>query len=76
MPKLIDEIPLVTFNLTESSEIPLYKQLYDLLRNSILDGKLKPGQKLPGTRSLSYELKLSRNTVALAFEQLRIEGYI
>ena len=76
MPKLLDEIPLVAFRLNYTSDVPLYKQLYDLLRKAMLDGKLNPGQKLPGTRSLASELKISRNTVAIAFDLLRIEGYI
>jgi GntR family transcriptional regulator / MocR family aminotransferase len=76
MPKLIEEIPLVAFRLNYDSDVPLYKQLYDLLRKAILEGKIMPGQKLPGTRSLAAELKISRNTVAIAFDLLRIEGYI
>lgn len=76
MPKIIDEIPLVALKLDYSCKVPLYKQLYDLLRNAILEGKINPGKRLPGTRSLAAELNISRNTVAIAFEQLRIEGYI
>ena len=62
--------------INSSSDIPLYKQLYNAFRQSILEGKFSPGQKLPGTRSLASELKISRNTVVLAFEQLLLEGYI
>lgn len=77
MPKQIEEIPLVNFNLNfRDNNVPLYKQIYDLLRSAILDGRMKPGEKLPGTRSLASELKISRNTIAIAFDQLRIEGYI
>lgn len=76
MSKQIDEIPLVTFRLDNSSGLPMYKQLYDILRNAILEGKLEQGQKLPGSRSLASGLKISRNTVSLAYDQLIIEGYI
>jgi GntR family transcriptional regulator / MocR family aminotransferase len=76
MPKQIDEIPLVTLKIDKNSEIPLYRQLYNNFRKSILEGVFHPGQKLPGTRSLAAELKVSRNTVVLAFEQLLLEGYI
>jgi GntR family transcriptional regulator/MocR family aminotransferase len=76
MSRQIEEIPLVAFKLNFSSSVPLYKQLYDLIRNAILEGKFSKGQRLPGTRSLASELKISRNTVALAFDQLLIEGYI
>ncbi len=76
MPKQIDELPLAGIHLDSSSSVPLYKQLYNLLREGILSGRFKGGLKLPGTRTFSSELKISRNTVALAFEQLNIEGYI
>ncbi len=76
MPKQIAEIPLVSLNIDYNSDIPLYKQLYDIFRKSILEGKFSPGQKLPGTRSFAAELDISRNTVVLAFEQLLLEGYI
>ena len=76
MPKEIEEIPLVSLKINFDSEVPLYKQLYNTFRQSILDGKFSPGQKLPGTRTLAAELNVSRNTVALAFDQLLIEGYI
>ena len=76
MPRLIEELPLVSLKINYSSDVPLYKQLYDTFRQSILDGRFIPGQKLPGTRAIAAELKISRNTVTLAFEQLLIEGYI
>jgi len=76
MPKQIDELPLAGIHLDNSSLVPLYKQLYNLLREGILSGRFKAGQKLPGTRTFSNELKISRNTVTQAFEQLNIEGYI
>lgn len=76
MPKQIAEIPLVSLEITHHSNVPLYKQLYDNFRKSILEGKFSPGQKLPGTRTLAAELNISRNTVVSAFEQLLLEGYI
>lgn len=54
----------------------LQRQLYDALRASILDGRLLPGECLPGTRSLAASLEISRTTVALVFDQLRAEGYV
>ncbi len=76
MPRPIDELPLAGIHLDFSSTVPLYKQLYNLLREGILSGRFRRGLKLPGTRTFSSELKISRNTVTQAFEQLRIEGYI
>ena len=76
MPKEIEEIPFVIIRLDNSSSVPLYVQLYEVIRKSILSGRLKGGLKLPGTRTLAKEFRVSRNTIILAFEQLIAEGYI
>jgi GntR family transcriptional regulator / MocR family aminotransferase len=55
---------------------PLYQQLYDSLREDILAGRLAKGLRLPSTRTLAYDLKVSRNTVTAAFDQLLAEGYL
>jgi GntR family transcriptional regulator/MocR family aminotransferase len=55
---------------------PLHRQLYDGYRDAIVDGRLRPGQRLPSTRSLAQELHISRMPVVLAFEQLVAEGYL
>jgi GntR family transcriptional regulator/MocR family aminotransferase len=56
-------------------KIPMYRQLYDWFRRAIIDGQLRPGQRVPSTRSLSAELKVSRIPVMNAYEQLHAEGY-
>ncbi|MDY0872904.1 MocR-like pyridoxine biosynthesis transcription factor PdxR [Dongia rigui] len=55
---------------------PLFRQLYNELRQAILTGRLHPGDRLPASRSLAQELGISRNTVLGAFEQLLSEGYL
>jgi GntR family transcriptional regulator/MocR family aminotransferase len=62
--------------LDTTSATPLFRQLYEGLRQSILDGRLAPGVRLPATRSLAEELGVSRNTVLNAYEQLLAEGYL
>ena len=62
--------------LDPSSTVSLYRQLYEKLRNSILDGRLQPGAKLPSTRTLAGDLAVARNTVMGAYEQLLAEGYL
>ncbi len=62
--------------LDQSASIPLYKQLYERLRSEILTGQLEAGTRLPSTRVLASELGISRNTTALAYEMLLLEGYI
>lgn len=55
---------------------PLHRQVYDGLRDAILAGRLPLGSRLPSTRALAADLGVARNTVTLAFEQLRTEGYL
>jgi GntR family transcriptional regulator/MocR family aminotransferase len=55
---------------------PLHRQLYDGYREAIVDGRLRPGQRLPSTRTLARDLQISRMPVVLAFEQLVAEGYV
>jgi GntR family transcriptional regulator / MocR family aminotransferase len=55
---------------------PAYRWLYDALRNEILEGRLRPGARLPGSRDLADQYGLSRGTIVYAFEQLKSEGYM
>src|SRR6201990_1889966 len=52
-----------------------WRWLYTELRAAILDGRLKPGARMPSTRSLGMQYSLSRGTVVAAFDQLQAEGY-
>jgi GntR family transcriptional regulator/MocR family aminotransferase len=56
--------------------LPLHRQLYEALRRAILDGKLVADERLPSSRDLVHDLKLSRNTVVAAINQLSVEGYL
>jgi GntR family transcriptional regulator/MocR family aminotransferase len=73
--------PVATVSLAGSAPdpaapVPLYRQLYDGLRDAILAGRLVAGTRLPSTRALAAELGLARATVVNAFEQLLAEGYV
>ncbi|TWF78664.1 GntR family transcriptional regulator/MocR family aminotransferase [Pseudonocardia hierapolitana] len=46
------------------------------LRDAVRSGRLTPGTRLPGTRSLAADLGLSRGTVVQAFGQLVAEGWL
>jgi GntR family transcriptional regulator/MocR family aminotransferase len=59
-----------------NGELPIYRQLYEWFRGAITGGQLKPGQRVPSTRNLAVELKVSRIPVSSAYEQLRAEGYL
>ena len=51
-------------------------EIYRQLRQSILDGRLQAGDRLPPTRDLAHRLSVARNTVAVAYEQLWSEGLV
>ena len=67
---------LASIALDPAGAQPLNRQLYFAVRDAILDARLQPGTRLPSTRALADDLKVSRNTVMAAFEQLLAEGYI
>ena len=76
MSKQTAAVPFTTFAIDTSSQVPLYRQLYESLRQAILTGQLRPSARLQSTRELAAELGVSRNTVMNAFEQLLAEGYL
>jgi len=60
----------------DASTTPIYEQIYEDIRKSIIEGKLAPGTRLPSTRSLTDVLGVSRTTVTNAFDRLKSEGYL
>src|SRR5512142_670593 len=56
--------------------MPAYRWLGEALRAAVLDGRLRPGARLPATRDLAGSYGLARGTIITAFAQLRAEGYI
>lgn len=54
----------------------LSRQLYEALRQRILDGQLGSGTRLPASRDLAKSLSISRNTAMRAYDQLYAEGFI
>jgi GntR family transcriptional regulator len=67
---------LILSSLDRKSFIPLYYQLAQILRESILTGIWATGAEMPSERKLMEEYDLSRNTVRQALDQLYREGLI
>ena len=63
-------------SLERSSGVPIFRQIYDGIRRAILDGRLRPGQRIPSTRAFAADLGVSRLPVLSAYEQLLHEGYL
>jgi GntR family transcriptional regulator / MocR family aminotransferase len=66
----------LAIHLDRISTISLHQQLTEKIRLAILEGRLKPKQKLPSSRSLAKSLNVSRSTVTQCYEQLESEGYL
>lgn len=58
------------------SDSPLYEQIYQYIKDEIRAGRLGAGSRLPSTRVLAQNLKVSRSTTQMAYDQLLSEGYI
>lgn len=66
----------LSFELDSSATGTLQMQLVGEISASITSGRLAPGTRLPGSRSLSRQLGVSRNTVLQAFSALEAEGFV
>lgn len=62
--------------LSSRQDMPYYQQIYQFIKEEIRRGNLKPSMRLPSTRLLAQNLKVSRSTTQMAYEQLLSEGYI
>jgi len=67
--------PLLSIVIDRDGPGSLQEQIFDAVRDAILNGRLAPGTRLPASRVLASELGVSRNTILAAFERLYAEGY-
>lgn len=63
-------------SLDRGSAIPLHIQVFDQIREAIVQGRISKSARLPPTRQLAAELEVSRNTIVLVYERLLAEGYV
>lgn len=63
-------------HVTVSGRRDLAGQIYRQLRERIVEGRLAGGTRLPSTRDLALQLKVSRKTTLDVFERLLAEGYL
>ena len=66
----------VVVGLDRGAGVPLAVQLADALRRAALDGRLRPGDRVPATRVLARELGVSRTVTSAAYDQLVAEGWL
>uniref|UniRef100_UPI003D7D073F GntR family transcriptional regulator n=1 Tax=Butyricicoccus sp. TaxID=2049021 RepID=UPI003D7D073F len=67
---------MITYNLMNSGSDSLYAYLCKSIKNDILHGTLKKGERLPSKRAFASNLGVSVVTVENAYAQLIAEGYI
>jgi len=68
--------PELLLRLDRTRPEPLRSQLERELRDAIRAGRLEAGERLPSSRSLAAELRLSRGLVTECYRQLESEGYV
>jgi GntR family transcriptional regulator/MocR family aminotransferase len=54
---------------------PVFQQIAQAICGDIRRGRLRPGDALPGSRSLAQTLGVHRNTVLAAYRELEAEGW-
>ena len=62
--------------LRSGSNIPIFEQIKNGIKENIISGGLEDGEQLPSVRTLSKELKISILTVKKAYDELAQEGFI
>ncbi len=58
------------------SELPIYLQIVERVKEMIASGRLKPGDQLPTVRAQALDLRVNFNTVARAYRILDESGII
>lgn len=59
-----------------SADRPVYIQIADRIKKSVLSGEYEAGQQIPTVRQLALEAAVNPNTVQHAFTELENEGII
>lgn len=62
--------------ISNQSELPIYAQIREQLKEQILNGKIPVGSQLPSIRQLAKEVGVSVITTTRAYSELEAEGFI
>ncbi len=66
----------LTVALDAQVKLPLFLQLVEAVLADIRSGRLLPGARLPGTRTLAHALHIHRNTVLASYSELAAQGWL
>lgn len=67
---------MLTYSFSDIGKQSLYEYLYNCIKQDIINGILKPDEKLPSKRSFATHLSVSTITIENAYAQLLAEGYL
>ncbi len=62
--------------ISNQSELPIYAQIREQLKEQILNGQIEEGTALPSIRQLAKEVGVSVITTTRAYSDLEAEGFI
>lgn len=71
-----EELVAADIHVSQSSDMPIYRQIVAQVRLMIETGTLRDGDRLPSSRLLADNLHVNRNTVAHAYAELREQGLV
>jgi GntR family transcriptional regulator len=64
------------FRIQPNSELPIFGQIVEQVRQGIARGALAPGERIPTVRDLARELLVNPNTVSKAYQQMERDRLI
>jgi DNA-binding transcriptional MocR family regulator len=67
---------MILLNLERDNQMPIFKQIYEQLKQLMENNTLKPGFRMPSTRALAERHGVNRSTVYKAYEELWALGYL
>ena len=62
--------------INNQSDVPIYQQLYEQIKNSILLSEINENEQLPTMRFLAKELRISVVTTKRVYDELERDGFI
>jgi GntR family transcriptional regulator len=62
--------------ISNSTNEPIYQQIYTQIKNLVMNGALSEGDALPSMRALAQQLRISVITTKRAYEELERDGFI
>ncbi len=69
-------ISVETFFLDSTAEGTLQSRIQQMVAQGILEGRFRPGERLPSSRKMAVHLGVSRITVTLAYTELVADDYL